>query len=527
VKKSVIGSAIVLGLAVATVVPSLGGCSASGGSDNGSGGSSSTGHHAVGTVGLDLTLPGGESITSVNWTINQGSTVVTSGTYAVPSSATTISFFIPNVAAGSGYTITLSATSPDGKVSCIGTSAPFSVTAQTTTDVNVFLTCSATGTDGGANSGGVIVNGTPVNCATWTSASANPATAVTSGVVALAAGAVAPNASAITFAWSATAGSIDTPTAATANFTCPAAPQNVTITLNVGDGTLPAGATCPSSSSQTTLIVTCGNPPCQGVGTGVEATPDTATGSCPAPSVNTGTLKDSSNNFCCSPAPCQGVGSGVEATPNTAAGTCPSGQFNSGSLKDSSGNFCCSALVPCTAAGQANCVQCQGSTGGVCTPTEAALVQQDITKGLATAAGADPAGGCYTCLYNAGGLDDVTFKDTGHECGDLSSSANQTACTTTLSCILASSCAWGGSVSGSAVSTCYCGTAPVSGSCANVGSTNAANGSCDSQEAAGLGFASNDGLDILKNFTSTTLASGVANNIFQTAISNNCGQCLH
>ncbi len=77
------------------------------------------------------------------------------------------------------------------------------------------------------------------------------------------------------------------------------------------------------------------------------------------------------------------------------------------------------------------------------------------------------------------------------------------------------------------MSSCYCGTAPVSGTCANVGSTNAANGACDSQEATGLGLAENDGLDILKNFTSTTLASGVANNIFQAAISNNCGQCLH
>ena len=66
-----------------------------------------------------------------------------------------------------------------------------------------------------------------------------------------------------------------------------------------------------------------------------------------------------------------------------------------------------------------------------------------------------------------------------------------------------------------------------SGSCANVGATNAANGACDSQEATGLGLASNDGLDILKNFTSTTLSSGVANNIFQSAMSNNCGQCLH
>jgi len=185
------------------------------------------------------------------------------------------------------------------------------------------------------------------------------------------------------------------------------------------------------------------------------------------------------------------------------------------------------ALAPCTVAGQTNCVQCQGNSTNLCTPTEAALVQLDIKKGLATAAGPDPTAGCYTCLFNAGGIDDTVFNDVGHECADVSGAANQTACTSTLSCILSSSCAWGGSVTASAVSSCYCGTAPVSGTCANVGSTNAANGACDAQEATGLGFAANDGLDILKNFTSTTLASGVANNIIQTAISNGCGQCLH
>ncbi len=524
-KKSVIGSAIIFGLAVAIAAPSMSGCSSSQ-NDSGNNGGQGPGHQALGTIGMDLTLPGGETITSVNWTINQGATVVKTGTYSVPAAATTISFFIPNVAAGSGYTITLSATSPDGAISCIGTSSPFTVTAQTTTDVNVFLTCTSTSADGGANSGGVLVNGTPVDCATWTSASAQPAAAVTGGVVALAAGAVGPNAAGVTYAWTASAGSIDTPSQSQANYTCPAAPQTVTITLNVGDGVLPAGATCPAASSTTTLTITCGNPPCQGVGTGVEASPNSATGTCPAPSVNSGTLKDSSGNFCCSAAPCQGVGSGVEATPNTAAGTCPAGQSNSGTLKDGAGNFCCTGLLPCTTAGQTGCVQCQGSTGGLCTPTEAALVQQDITKGLATAPGADPAAGCYTCVFNAGGLDDVTFHDVGHECGDLPS-ANQASCTATLSCILANSCAWGGSVSGSAVSSCYCGTAPISGTCANVGTSNAANGACDNQEAAGLGLAENDGLDILKNFTSTTLASGVANNIFQSAISNNCGQCLH
>ncbi|MGO8998831.1 MAG: hypothetical protein ACLQVI_36365 [Polyangiaceae bacterium] len=535
-KKSVIGSAIVLGFAVAIAAPSIGGCGSQG--NSGSPGNPAPVQKALGTVGLELTLPGGETITNVNWTINQGATVVLSGTYAVPASATSISFFIPNVPSGSGYTITLSATSPDGSVSCAGTSAPFSVTAQTTTDVNVFLTC--TSSSSVADAGGVQVNATPVECATWTSASATPATQTAGSAISLAASAVGPNSSAVTYAWSATtpsdggvlslAGQIAAPTSALTTFTCPSTPAVVTITLTVGDGALPTGATCPVASSTTTLTVTCGAVPCVGVGTGVEASPDTATGTCPSPSINTGTLKDSSGNFCCSPAPCQGVGIGVAANPPTSAtGTCPAGDVNTGTLKDSSGNYCCSTLVPCTTAGQTGCVACQGSTGGVCTPTEATLVQLDINKGFATAAGNDPAAGCYTCLLGKHGLDDTT-GDTGNECGDLTgttASTDPAGCIATLSCIVTSGCALASTYLGDAgtnnsLNDCYCGTAPASGTCTSGG----ANGPCDSVEATGLGFAETDGLDILKNFTLATLASGQANTIIQYAMSNSCTQCI-
>jgi hypothetical protein len=39
--------------------------------------------------------------------------------------------------------------------------------------------------------------------------------------------------------------------------------------------------------------------------------------------------------------PCNGIGTGVPATPDTDAGTCPPGQVNTGTLIDSLGNFCC------------------------------------------------------------------------------------------------------------------------------------------------------------------------------------------
>jgi hypothetical protein len=189
-----------------------------------------------------------------------------------------------------------------------------------------------------------------------------------------------------------------------------------------------------------------------------------------------------------------------------------------------------SALAPCTAVGQTNCVQCQYNNGAsgklpnateLCTPTEVTIVERDIATGQATSAGPAPDSSCYACAALSGCLDDSEFDDQGHECEDLSGASSASECEATLACVLSTSC--GSDV----ISTCYCGTAPVSGACAAAGASNAANGACKAAEATGLGFAATDGLDILKNFTSTTLPSGVANNILQCAASNNCTSCLH
>src|SRR5579871_2395525 len=114
--KSMFVKALVLGVAVATV--SAVGCS----TGSGSSGSQLPGDESAGTVGLAMSLPGGLQINTVTYTINGPHTYT--GTVNVQN-ATTISFVVPNVAPGSGYTITLSATTTDGSVSCLGTSAPF------------------------------------------------------------------------------------------------------------------------------------------------------------------------------------------------------------------------------------------------------------------------------------------------------------------------------------------------------------------------------------------------------------------
>jgi len=222
------------------------------------------------------------------------------------------------------------------------------------------------------------------------------------------------------------------------------------------------------------------------------------------------------------------VDAGVDATVDAGTGVDAGKNVDAGVDAGHAQN----ALAPCTTAGQTNCVQCQYNNGAagtlpnageLCTPTEAALVQHDITTGQATTAGPDPDASCYACAALSGCLDDSEFDDSGHECEDLAGASSASECEATLACVLSSACGFASGV----VSTCYCGTAPVSGSCAAAGSSNAANGACKTAEATGLGFAATDGLDILKNFTSTTLPSGVANNILQCAASNDCNTCLH
>jgi hypothetical protein len=201
-------------------------------------------------------------------------------------------------------------------------------------------------------------------------------------------------------------------------------------------------------------------------------------------------------------------------------------------------------LVPCTSAGQTNCVQCQGNTTGVCSPTEAILVQVDITQKVATAAGADSDTGCYGCLLNVGCIDDDQFSDTGKECTDtavLPANFKNGAGTTVNSlntCLDALTCIVGGTfesqtfpggcgATNGGVTNCFCGPGGGGpGACPSAGA--ATNGVCKTQEVAGFKDVSTDSTDILgKDFTDQTEPTGMANQIISCGLSvGNCTQCL-
>jgi hypothetical protein len=216
-------------------------------------GASSGGASAAttGSLHAELTLPGGQQINSVSWTItgpNGATTVVQSGTVALQNSDT-VSFLVGGLPAATNYTITLAGVSTDGTASC-GGSSTFNTTARTTTNVSVALQCTTPASEAGS----VVVGGSTYACASVSSLSASPAETTVGFYAALSATASGPTPSAITYAWSAPSGTFGAPTAAQTTFTCTAVGP-VPVTLTVGDGPLVEGGSCnPALSTQTVQI---------------------------------------------------------------------------------------------------------------------------------------------------------------------------------------------------------------------------------------------------------------------------------
>jgi hypothetical protein len=244
------------GLAAAFALPQVGCSSGSSGAPGaeGSGGSSTPGAASpagVGQVGLKLTLPGGQTVNSVNYTITGPNGYSQSNSVPV-ASGTTISFQVGGIPAGNNYLITISATSVNGAVTCSG-SATFSIVAQMTTTVTDTLQCSATVPEAGA----VSINAPTYACAsTFQGAiSTIPSETTVGGSVILQASATAVNPNSLTYSWSAPSGTFSAANSSSTNFTCTTQGQ-VTVTVTVGDGPVPdGGAGCPATSA--TTVVTC------------------------------------------------------------------------------------------------------------------------------------------------------------------------------------------------------------------------------------------------------------------------------
>ena len=196
---------------------------------------------SAGSIGLSLQLSSGATIDSASYTIVGPNGFTKTGAIDV-STSSTLTATIGGLPAGTGYSITLSATSTDGNTSCVG-SASFDVQARKTAAVTVALTCKEAG-----RTGSVQVNGKLNVCPVIDSLSANPAEVQVGGKVALSATAhdsdAGPNA--LSYSWTTTAGTLSSPSDQNPVFTCTTA-GIATISLTVADGD-PA-TSCPDTLS--------------------------------------------------------------------------------------------------------------------------------------------------------------------------------------------------------------------------------------------------------------------------------------
>jgi len=155
--RSVLGKAIILGLALSATA--IGGCSS--GSKPPTGGGPTTGN--TGDIGLQLQV-GSLTVNQVAYNISNGTNTY-SGTLEV-ADASHLLAVIGGIQAGTGYTLTLSATATDG-TPCNGSSAPFTVVANSTVIVGIQLLCRPS-----QEAGSVKIEGTVGQCASFGSVGA-------------------------------------------------------------------------------------------------------------------------------------------------------------------------------------------------------------------------------------------------------------------------------------------------------------------------------------------------------------------
>ena len=194
-----------------------------------------------GSIGLALQA-GGVTLNSVGYTII-GNGYSKSGTINVAGSSL-ISAVIGGIPAGSGYSISLSASdATNSAITCSG-SASFNVTAGATTSTQVKLQCKTP-----AKTGSVMVNGTLNVCPVIDSLSVAPAETTVGNAVGLSATGSDSDKlpSALSYSWTSNSGTIAGAASANASLTCTSVGP-VTVTLTVSDGdctdTLTQTVTC-------------------------------------------------------------------------------------------------------------------------------------------------------------------------------------------------------------------------------------------------------------------------------------------
>ena len=238
ISTTVVSAAMVLGLAFVAA-----GCSSAA---PGSTGPAAQGSEQAGDVSLELQLGSGATINTASYTVVGPNGFSKTGTIDL-SQSTTISANIAGLPAGTGYTVTLSASTVDSGLSCSG-SASFDVVAHQTTPVTVAVTCKEAG-----KTGSVLVNGALNICPVADGINASPSSLNIGGSVVVSGLAHDSDAApaALSYQWTASSGTLSSATDANPTFTCTTA-GTATLTLSVSDGDTAAGC-----SDSATTTITC------------------------------------------------------------------------------------------------------------------------------------------------------------------------------------------------------------------------------------------------------------------------------
>jgi hypothetical protein len=214
-------------------------------SDDG-GGETPASAEALGEVGLTLQTSDGAMIDSFDYTITGPGGFSRHASVDLRGSST-LSTLVGGLPIGSGYSVSLSAAARDGSFTCAG-SASFSVLGRAATAVTVKLQCRQQG-----KTGSVLVNGQLNQCPSIDGISASPQSVLVGKQLSLSAEAHDTDAApgTLSYAWSASSGTLSSASATAPSFTCTAV-GDVVVTLKVSDGdcddTLTATVGCTTAS---------------------------------------------------------------------------------------------------------------------------------------------------------------------------------------------------------------------------------------------------------------------------------------
>jgi len=190
-------------------------------------------HDDVGSVAVALTLSPGVTVNTVTFQITGNGITPINGTIDV-TNATRATALVPGIPAGTGYQVTMDATSTDGRT-CHGVGT-FDVAAGMTATATVTLQCRGQGNGQGT----VAINGRLDNCPFITSFMASSLQGVVGGApISISVAATDFDAmDTITYSWTTSApavGSLGNPAAASTTFTCNTA-GTTQLSIAVSDG---------------------------------------------------------------------------------------------------------------------------------------------------------------------------------------------------------------------------------------------------------------------------------------------------